>query len=138
MSIILFITTITLDFASVTFAGVYVWLNTFSKISDLSDRNTSILKIIKSLLVLSMIFAFLTCLFSTTISIEEAIRRVFLLYLIIALSWLMVLVGCGAAMIYALLSKSSFKNMLFDAIKKIFTPALVGTVIGIVLAWLFS
>ena len=46
MSTIIYISTLVLNFAGVVFAGTYIWLNVFSKITDLADRNTSILKIL--------------------------------------------------------------------------------------------
>lgn len=138
MSIVLFISTIILNLAGVVFAATYIWLNSFSKITDLTSRNISILKITRTSMVLSLIFALLSCLLTNTGSIDSAINRATVLYSIIAISWLIVLLVCGIAMFVAFVSKSTFKDDLLRSIKKIFVVALTGAVFGMLLAWLLG
>lgn len=138
MSILLFITTIILDLAGLAFAGTYVWLNSFSSITDLKDRNIGILKITKASVAMSLIFALLSCLLSNGSSIESSISRATTLFSIIAISWLVVILGCGVALLFTFIKKAEFKADLLKSIKKIFVIALWGAIIGIVCAWLFS
>lgn len=107
MSTVLYVSTMILNFAGIAFAAVYVWLNVFSKITDLSDRNTSVLKITRSSVVLTMVFALLSCLLSNSGEIEAAIQRTTTLYTVVAISWLVVLLLCGIAMIFSLVSKKN-------------------------------
>ena len=138
MTALLFVSTLTLNFAGLIFAGVFLWTNYFSGFSDLGKRNQSSLKIIKISMIISMIFAFLNCLLSESSVISEAISKTALLYLIIAITWLVVILGCGVLMFIRTISKAPFKAELSDAIKRLFKYALIGAMIAIVLAWLFS
>lgn len=138
MSTVLFVSTMILNFAGIAFAAVYVWLNVFSKITDLSDRNASVLKIARTSVILTLIFALLSCLLSNSGEIEAAIQRTTTLYSVIAISWLVVLLLCGIAMIFSLVSKKTFKAELAKSIKKIFVIALCGAIVAMVLSWLFS
>ena len=138
MSTVLYVSTIILNFAGIAFAAVYVWLNVFSKITDLSDRNASVLKITRTSVVLTMVFALLSCLLSNSGEIEAAIQRTTTLYTVVAISWLVVLLLCGIAMIFSLVSKKTFKAELAKSVKKIFVIALWGSIVAMVLSWLFS
>jgi len=138
MSTALYVSTMILNFAGIAFAAVYVWLNVFSKITDLSDRNASVLKITRTSVVLTMVFALLSCLLSNSGEIEAAIQRTTTLYTVVAISWLVVLLLCGIAMIFSLVSKKTFKAELAKSVKKIFVIALWGSIVAMVLSWLFS
>jgi len=138
MSTVLYVSTMILNFAGIAFAAVYVWLNVFSKITDLSDRNASVLKITRTSVVLTMVFALLSCLLSNSGEIEAAIQRTTTLYTVVAISWLVVLLLCGIAMIFSLVSKKTFKAELAKSVKKIFVIALWGSIVAMVLSWLFS
>ena len=138
MSTVLYVSTMILNFAGIAFAAVYVWLNVFSKITDLSDRNASVLKITRTSVVLTMVFALLSCLLSNSGEIEAAIQRTTTLYNVVAISWLVVLLLCGIAMIFSLVSKKTFKAELAKSVKKIFVIALWGSIVAMVLSWLFS
>lgn len=138
MSTVLYVSTMILNFAGIAFAAVYVWLNVFSKITDLSDRNASVLKFTRTSVVLTMVFALLSCLLSNSGEIEAAIQRTTTLYTIVAISWLVVLLLCGIAMIFSLVSKKTFKAELAKSVKKIFVIALWGSIVAMVLSWLFS
>lgn len=138
MSVLLFISTIVLDLAGVAFAATYIWLNSFSKITDLASRNTSILKISRVSMVLSLVFALLSCLLTNSGTVDDAISRATILYSIIAISWLVVLLGCGVAMFIAFISKTTFKDSLLRSFKKIFSIAITGAIVGMILAWLLG
>lgn len=138
MSTVLYVSTMILNFAGIAFAAVYVWLNVFSKITDLSDRNASVLKITRTSVVLTMVFTLLSCLLSNSGEIETAIQRTTTLYTVVAISWLVVLLLCGIAMIFSLVSRKTFKPELAKSVKKIFIIALWGSIVAMVLSWLFS
>ena len=138
MSTIISISTVVLCLAGVVFSLVYIWLNTFSKITDLDSRNSSILKISRASMVLSLIFALLSCLLSDPGNVSDAISRSSKLYSFIAVSWLVVIFGCGISMLIALVSKTKYREGLLKSVKKIFSTALAGSIIGMLLAWLLS
>lgn len=138
MSIVLFILTIIFCMAGVAFSFVYIWLNTFSSVTDLSSRNADILKMSVTSMVLSPIFALLACLLANSGGVDKAIARTSVLYFIIAISWLAVILGCGISMLVTYSSKHRFKEGLLKSIKKIFSIAIIGFIIGAILAWLFS
>lgn len=138
MSILLFISTIILNVAAIAFAGIYIWLNAFSGFRDLGPRNASVLNTTKISMALSMVSALLSCLFTKTSAVQKAIDRATHLYTIIAVSWLVVLLACGVALAYLLVSKKTFSSEKTKSVKKIFVIALCGAVIAVVLSWLFS
>ena len=138
MSTIISISTVVLCLAGVVFSLVYIWLNTFSKITDLDSRNSSTLKISRASMVLSLIFALLSCLLSDLGNVGDAISRSSKLYSFIAVSWLVVIFGCGISMLIALVSKTKYREGLLKSVKKIFSTALAGSIIGMLLAWLLS
>ena len=138
MLIVILISTILLDISGIAFSLLYLWLNIFSKYTDLDERNKSILKIAKTTMVLSMIFALLSCLLANNLNVASNIARTSLLYAVIAISWLVVLLACGGAMLYRNLSKKEFSSEIGQTTKQIFVIALPGAIIGFVLSWLFS
>lgn len=138
MSTIISISTVVLCLAGVVFSLVYIRLNTFSKITDLDSRNSSILKISRASMVLSLIFPLLSCLLSDPGNVGDAISRSSKLYSFIAVSWLVVILGCGISMLIALVSKTKYREGLLKSVKKIFSTALAGSIIGMLLAWLLS
>lgn len=138
MSIIINISTVVLCLSGVIFSLVYIWLNTFSKITDLDSRNNSTLKISIASMVLSLIFALLSCFLSAPGNIGDAISRSSKLYSFIAVSWLIVILGCGISMLIALVSKTKYREGLLISVKKIFLIALAGSITGLLLAWLLS
>ena len=138
MTKVLFVSTLILQLAGIAFAAIYVWLNSFSKIEDLEARNPSIIKASKSSMILALIFAFLSCVLTNNGSITEAIKRTTTLFSIIAVSWLLVLVGCGVAMMIAFISPADYKEGLWKSIKQIFSIAIVGAGLGMLFAWLLG
>lgn len=138
MSTVIYIGALILNFSGIAFAAVYVWLNVFSKITDLSARNASVLKFTRTSVILTLVFGLLSCLLSNSGAIEAAIQRTATLYAIVAISWLVVLLLCGVATIVSLVSKRVFKPETTKSVKRIFTVALWGSIIATVLSWLFS
>lgn len=138
MSTVLVVSTMILNFAGIAFAAIYIWLNVFSTVIDLAERNASVLKITKISMVLSMVFALLSCLLTNTGDVEAAIARATMLYSVIAISWLAVLLLCGVAMFLSLVSKKTFRREITKSVKNIGIIALWGAVAGMVLSWLFS
>lgn len=138
MSIILSVSAIILNLAGVAFAATYIWLNAFSAITDLTARNAGILKITRTSMMSSLVFVLLSCLLTSVEDIENAINRATKLYSAIAISWLIVLLGCGAAMFVAFISKEKFKDDHLKSIKQIFVISLTGALLGMLLAWLLG
>lgn len=135
---ILFYSTLVLNFAGVIFSCIYLWINLDNSFLYLADRNAKIIKITKTSMIISIIFGFLTCLLSDSVSIEAAIEKSALLFTIISISWLVVLVGCGIVMLFTVISKTTYRESTARAIKSLFTIALPGAIICLVLTWLFS
>mgnify|MGYP004688330133 CR=1 FL=1 len=138
MSTVIYLSTILLDISGVLFSFLFLWLNAFTDYSDLPTRNKNILKTSKTSMILSMIFALLTCLLSKSESIEESISKTATLYTIIAISWLVVLLACGIVLMYLSIIKRSFKADVSLALKQVFKNALPGAIIGLFMSWLFS
>lgn len=138
MSKVLFCTTIGLIASGFLFSMTYIWLNARGKATELGARNASMLKIAKASMLLSIVFALLSCLLANAGTVDAAIHRTKILYSAIAVSWLAVIAACGAAMLVALISKASFRKNLFEALKKLFTIAIWGSILGVLLAWLLG
>jgi len=135
---ILYYSTLVLNFAGIAFALVYLILNIFTHISDMSERNTAMLKISKTSMGLSIGFAFLSCLLSNPEDLESALILTNEAFTIIAISWLAIIALCGLAMLLLLIIKKRFTSGLTSAIKKIFVIAITGVIISLALTWLFS
>ena len=139
MSLLLFISTLLSQLASIVFAATFIWLNIFSNYTiDLESRNKSILKISTTSMILSFVFALLSCLMTNKENISNAVSRAALLYSIIGISWLVVLLGCGIAIFLAFISEARFKESFLSSVKRIFTIAIIGAFLGMLLAWLLG
>ena len=138
MTDILFYCTLVLNFAGFLFAAVFLWINISGSYSDLSDRNTSALTITRVSMYISIGFAFLTCLLAENSEIAEAISKTSLLYSIIAVTWLVVIFGCGMTRLLTVMSKKYYKPDISRAAKQLFKISLPGAIICLVLTWLFS
>lgn len=138
MSKILYFSTIALNISGVVFSLVYIGLNLFSKAGDVSVRSETSLKIIKASVTWSLIFAFLSCLFLNTRVVSEAIARTSKLYSTIAVSWLAVILVCGVSMLLMLASRKAIRSGLLQAIKKLFSVAMTGAIIAMLLSWLLG
>ena len=138
MTTVISISTMFLHFSGIIFSLIYLWLNVFSKLPDLPARNGNILKIIKTTIISSMIFAFLSCLLAKNAQIEKSIALTSSLYAVIAISWLVILLACGVSLIYSSISKKPYRTDVGQAVKNIFKLAMPGAIIGLILSWLFS
>lgn len=138
MTGILFGTTLVLNFSGFLFAGVFLWINISGLYTDLHDRMANALKISKVSMNTSIVFAFLTCLLAESTEVVEAISRSALLYSIIAITWLVVVLGCGITMLWIVISKKHYRSGINLATKQLFKVALPGAIICLVLTWLFS
>ena len=138
MSKILYFSTIALNISGVVFSLVYIGLNLFSKAGDVGVRSETSLKIIKASVTWSLIFAFLSCLFLNTRVVSEAIARTSKLYSTIAVSWLVVILVCGVSMLLMLASRKAIRSGLLQAIKKLFSVAMTGAIIAMLLSWLLG
>lgn len=135
MTNLLFIAALILHVTGVAFAGTYLWLNVFSRRSELADRNKEMRKMIWFCLALTIIFTILSCLLSNVSGVEGAIARAEFLYAMLAVSWLVVVALCGIALLYAFVARGSFKRELVKAIRRLFWMAMIGAVFGMVFAW---
>lgn len=137
MSIILFCTTLLLDIACLLFAGAYLWINVFGSYRDLDARNGSIIRFSRVSMILSLVFAFLTSFIGNADTVDKAIAQSMALFIIIAITWLIVLLGYVGMMVYLAVSKRNFKPDLPKTLRRIFSIALPGAIIAFVMAWLF-
>lgn len=135
MSILLFITAIVLNGIGIVFSGTYLWVNTFSRVSDLAARNKEMRKMTWFCILLTTLFTLLSCLLSNVSGVESAIARAEFLYAMMAISWLVVVALCGIALLYAFVSRGAFKRELTKAVRKLFWMAMVGLVVGMVFVW---
>ena len=135
---ILFYTTLVLNFSGLLFAGVYLWMNIFGHFADIAERNASVIKIATISAVSAAIFAFLSCLFAPAAQINAAIAQTALLYSVIAITWLCVMLACGALMLVMVTSKRFYKSSISRAVKRLFFRALPCAIICLALSWLFS
>ena len=138
MTDILFYSTLVLNFSGLLFSFVYLWINVFRKFEDTADRSSNVLTIARVSMVTSILFAFLTCLLTDFLEIEDAISRSALLYSIIAITWLAIIAVCGITMLFTVMSKKYYKREISYAIKSLFKTSLLGSIICLVLTWLFS
>lgn len=138
MTDILFYSTLVLNFSGLLFSFVYLWINVFRKFEDTADRSSNVLTIARVSMVTSIVFAFLTCLLTDFLDIEEAISQSALLYSIIAITWLAIIAVCGITMLFTVMSKKYYKREISHAIKSLFKTALWGSIICLILTWLFS
>lgn len=138
MTNILFYATLALNFSGFIFSAVFLWINISGRYTDLTDRNANTLKIAKTSMTSSILFAFLSCLLADSNKIGEAIAQSAKLYSWIAITWLVVGMICGFVLLLTVISKKLYKPEILNATKKLFKTALLGSIIGLVLTWLFS
>lgn len=138
MSFIIYILTAIIAAAGVIFSAIYIWLNAFSSVSNLDERNKSLMKIIRATMVLPLIFALISYLISNVAYIETAIAATSRLYLIITICWIIVLVMWGIAMTFTLPSKKDSSMDTVHTLSKLFPISLIGIIISAVFAWLFG
>lgn len=138
MTDILFYSTLVLNFTGLIFGVILLWINLADRLPDLFDRSESAFKIAKLSMITSMAFAFLTCLLSDGVDIDEAISMSSQLYSIIAITWMAVLLICGITMLCTIVSKRFYTPDVSRTIKQLFKIALPGAIISLVLTWVFA
>ena len=106
--------------------------------SDLPGRNSSALRIARVAMIVSLVFAVLTCLLSDPSGITASISRSAMLFTVIAVTWLAVLLASGIVMLVALVSRRLYRPELSGAVRRLVFVALPGAIAGLVLMWLFS
>ena len=137
MSVIMFGATAVLTLSGVCFAGLYLWLNLFSTLPDLVERSKNALRISRVSVILSLVFAFLNSIITEMDSIE-AIGASATLFTIIAISYFVVALACGVAMIYSVTSRYAYRRGLGGVVGKLFIVSALGGAVGLVLAWLLG
>lgn len=138
MTMILFVATLVLDLAALVFSAVYLLISANNGIVDAADRKKSALTVIKAAMIASSVSAFLTCLLADGKVVAEAISMAALLYSILAVTWLVVLLGCGVLLLIALVSKRRFSPNLGHSVRGLLKYAVIGAGVGLLLSWLLS
>lgn len=138
MLTVLSISTLVLLLSTIVFSGVYIWLNTFSAFTDLAYRNSSIMMIVKTAVILSIVFPLAGCLLAPRGTIYTIVDRASLLYAIITICWLAVVLFITVTLVIALIRKPSFKVNYATAVKKIYSVSLWTIGISGILSWLLS
>lgn len=135
MTNLLFIAGLILHITGIAFAGTYLWLNLFSRRAELSERSREMRKMIWFCLILTIVFTLFSCLLSNVSGLEGSIARAEFLYSMLAISWLVVVALCGIALAFAFVAGGGFRKDLVKALRKLFWIGMVGTVVGMVFAW---
>jgi len=141
MDTVLIIATFVLNCAGALFAVVYVALNLFMNLDEYGEfrdknRNASFVMIASA--VLSLAFAFCICLFVPVTSAESTIAISAALYGIIAMTWLIVIVLCGCAMLFLIISKLGYSAEKVKGVRTVFFIALGTVIISCALFWLLA
>ncbi len=137
MTGLLFFVTLMLDLISVACVGVYLWLNNFTLREDMGARNKSLKIMSLCAMIGAIVLAFLTGVLSGSGDPAAAIKLSVTLYIIIAVSMLIVIFASCGILIYRMVSK---REMFADKPKfwQIVLMAAIGAVVCAVLIWLMS
>ena len=138
MSYIMSVATVALMVSGVGFSCLYLWINLFASLSDLAERSKNAYKIAQVSTILSLVFALLSAVITDTADVTVAIASSQLLFSIIAIGYLVVTALCGAAMVYAVLSRSSYRRGIGAVVGKIFIVSMVGASVGLLFSWLLG
>ena len=138
MSNLLSVSTIILCIAGALYSAVYLWLNSFYRTAESPRKNVGILRIIKSSVIWSMVFAFLSCLLAGGGAAYAAVDRASALYRVIALTWLAVIIVCGALILFLLVTKKELKPDFVRSAGSLFKIAVTAFIVGAVLSWLLE
>ena len=136
ISVVMFIATVVLDIAAVGFAGIYLWLNMFSSVSEIDARSRNAYKISIVSMGISLGMAFLTALMSSDSTPDAAIALTRVLFTIISISHMVMLLLVGAAMVWCIISRYSFSRSMGHTVLKISVVSIIGASVGLLLAWL--
>ena len=136
MTTILFIFTIVLVVSGSAFAITHMWLSLFSSVTiDVGARKKTCVSFAKWSMILSLLFALLSCLLSKTGASDEAIDRTSTLYTVIAINWLVVFFLSTVSIIIASVAKARYRADAAKDIKKVLVVSVFGFLIAALLAW---
>ena len=138
ISVIMFICTVALNVAAVGFAAVYLWLNMFASVSEIDSRSKNAYSISRLSMAISLGLALLTSLMSSGKTPEAAVGLSQSLFTVIAISHMVVLLLCGAAMVWAIISRYSYSRSLGRTVLRISLLSVLGAGVGLVFAWLLA
>jgi len=136
MVIFLFIITILCILASLAFMGVLLWLCNISEESESTISKTGLIPMTAIAPIVSLIFAFITSMFSTG-DPEAAIRLSVILYYVIACGMgLAIIAGC-VTLIYRAVAGSTTYSVVKPMVV-LFIVCAVALAASIVMIWLLS
>lgn len=135
MAGLLFFVTLMLDLVSVACVGVYLWLNNFTTRTDLTIRNKGLKRIAGFTMGAAILLAFLTCLLAGSGDPESALKLTVALYIIIAVSMILVIFASCGILIFRMISKREVSDEKAN-LWHIILMAAIGAVISVVLTWL--
>lgn len=137
MSGLLFFVTLVLDLICLACVGVFLWLNNFTSRDDLKVRNKGLKRMAGASMTASLVLAFLTSLLSGSADPASAISLSVVLYIIIAVSMVVIIFASCGIIIYRMISKREITEEK-TAVWKFIAIAVVGAVISVLLIWLLS
>ena len=137
MSKLLFIATIILCISELAMGFSYIWLNMYSGFSDVTSRGDSLLKTMKTAGIFSLIFSLFIVLLADYGLAPAEIYRSSIAYRYIAITWLLLFLGCIISMITVAVSKSSPAGSIYTEIKKLVSMSIKFAIIAIIISWLF-
>ncbi|MBO4668263.1 MAG: hypothetical protein J5666_09115 [Bacilli bacterium] len=136
MNLFLYIATIILVIIYLASAGVYLFINIFTRRADVTVRN----KTLETILLISMVFilisAFFTGLLSNGEDIEGAIKASSNLYMFISISMLISMFLALVALIFRSASKAD--GVPLTSVKIVIKYSLIALVISVLFAWLLG
>lgn len=134
----LVLATMVMGASGVMLALICVFINTFSRLPDLADRNVSIVRMIKISVLCTLLFALISCLVADAGMIYETIESVAYTYMLISISWLVIMLVGGIALVGILISRSRFERNRAKALSKIMTIAFWTMLLAMVFAYLLE
>ena len=137
MSAIMFGATVLLILSGVCFSGLYLWLNVFSSLPELTERSRNALRFSRVSIGLSICFSFLNAIITEKEALE-ALELSSLLFTIVAVSCFVVALVSGVAMIFSVGSRYSYRRGLGAVIGKLFATAAIGGGVALLLGWLLG
>ncbi len=139
MTTVLYISTLVLNFAGALFGAVYVALNLFldlDEYGEFGDKNKNACFVLIAAALLSLAFAFCSCLFAPADQVAEAVEIAAQLYALIALTWLALIIICGCAMLYLIISKLGYSSEKVTGVRTVFFISLGVALVSLVLTFL--
>ncbi len=135
MTILLFIVTVLLDVISVGSAVVYLWLNNYAARSDKAARCRGLRAMQGCSMAAAVALAFLTSLLSGAQDPRAALGLTTLLYIVIAVSMVVVVITACVFLIIRMISRSSLPAD-GTGVGSVILIAVIGAVASGVMIWL--